>query len=196
MLAIFTLFNSLFNAFVLFLISIPVVLVVLGLVIWQTVQQKKRNDENAQQTKEYEKSIAYCRNCGFRMGAPANICQKCGVEKGIGKNFCYRCGNRADQQAIICVNCGVSLERRKTDNISDKSKIAAGFLGLLFGSLGIHNFYLGYTLKAVAQLLLTVFSILTGILMGFAITSIWGFIEGAMIFAGGIPKDAKGALLK
>ena len=38
---------------------------------------------------------------------------------------------------------------------AQKSKIVAGLLGLFLGTLGVHNFYLGYTGKAVAQLLLT-----------------------------------------
>ena len=58
-----------------------------------------------------------------------------------------------------------------------KSRIAAGLLGLLLGGLGIHNFYLGYTGKAVAQLLITVLSF--GILA--FIPAIWGLIEGIMI---------------
>lgn len=37
-----------------------------------------------------------------------------------------------------------------------KSKMAAGLLGIFLGSFGVHNFYLGYTGKAVAQLLHTV----------------------------------------
>lgn len=38
---------------------------------------------------------------------------------------------------------------------SSKSKLAAGLLGIFLGGLGVHNFYLGNTGKAVAQLLLT-----------------------------------------
>ena len=39
---------------------------------------------------------------------------------------------------------------------SQKSKLAAGLLGIFLGCFGVHNFYLGNTGKAVAQLLLTV----------------------------------------
>lgn len=60
---------------------------------------------------------------------------------------------------------------------SDKSKIVAGILGILLGGLGIHNFYLGFTGKAVAQLLISVLSL--GILAVFS--SIWGLIEGVLI---------------
>lgn len=54
-----------------------------------------------------------------------------------------------------------------------KSKIIAGILGIFFGGLGIHNFYLGRTTRAVIQLVLTIFT------FGFA--ALWGFIEGILI---------------
>ena len=65
--------------------------------------------------------------------------------------------------------------------MSTKSKIAAGLLGIFLGSLGIHNFYLGNTGKAVAQLLLTLVGWI--VLVGPMISSIWGLIEGIMILA-------------
>lgn len=58
-----------------------------------------------------------------------------------------------------------------------KSKIAAALLGIFLGTFGIHNFYLGFTTKAVIQLLLTVLSF--GTLSW--ISWIWGLIEGILI---------------
>ncbi|RAX20907.1 TM2 domain-containing protein [Actinomyces sp. Z5] len=58
-----------------------------------------------------------------------------------------------------------------------KSKVAAGLLGIFLGSLGVHNFYLGYTGKAVAQLLITLLSF--GILA--VVSAIWGLVEGIII---------------
>lgn len=58
-----------------------------------------------------------------------------------------------------------------------KSRLAGGLLGILLGAFGIHNFYLGYTGKAIAQLLITILSF--GILS--FIPAIWGLIEGVMI---------------
>lgn len=69
-----------------------------------------------------------------------------------------------------------------------KSKIAAGILGIFLGSIGVHNFYLGYTGKAIAQLLIAVLT--CGI--GAAVTSIWGLIEGILILTGSINVDGKG----
>ncbi len=69
-----------------------------------------------------------------------------------------------------------------------KSKIAAGILGILLGALGVHNFYLGYTGKGVAQVLITVLS--CGALSW--ASAIWGLIEGILILAGSISTDATG----
>lgn len=38
---------------------------------------------------------------------------------------------------------------------TDKSKLAAGILGILLGAFGAHKFYLGYTKEAVIMLLVT-----------------------------------------
>ena len=76
-----------------------------------------------------------------------------------------------------------------------KSKMAAGLLGIFLGGLGIHNFYLGYTGKAIAQLLITQLS------LGFLaiISGIWGLIEGILILTAqpGTPwsLDARGVPL-
>ncbi|WP_199731560.1 TM2 domain-containing protein [Leucobacter sp. OH1287] len=61
--------------------------------------------------------------------------------------------------------------------VQQKSKLAAGLLGILLGTFGVHNFYLGYTGKAVAQLLISVLS------LGFLafVSAIWGLIEGILI---------------
>ncbi len=79
-----------------------------------------------------------------------------------------------------------------------KSKIAAGLLSIFLGCFGVGNFYLGFTGKAVAQLLLTLLGwIVLG--LGPIAASIWGLIEGIMILCShpGQPahRDAKGVEL-
>jgi TM2 domain-containing membrane protein YozV len=71
-----------------------------------------------------------------------------------------------------------------------KSKIAAGLLGIFLGGLGIHRFYLGYTVLGVVQLVLT-------LVLGaftFGLVGLWGVVEGIMILAGAeyFRRDAKG----
>ena len=68
-----------------------------------------------------------------------------------------------------------------------RSRIAAGLLGVFLGAWGVHNFYLGFTSKAVTQILVTVVTC--------GIGGLWGFIEGIMILAGSINADANGVPL-
>ena len=108
--------------------------------------------------------------------------------------FCKNCGQELKDSIKYCPNCGATIENNeKTNNTTNqrKSKVAAGILGIFLGSLGVHNFYLGYTSKAVAQLLLT----LLGWILCFTgpiVAGIWGFIEGILILAGSINTDADG----
>lgn len=76
-----------------------------------------------------------------------------------------------------------------------KSRVAAGVLGILLGSLGIHRFYLGYTGLGLTMLLISVLSF--GLLAGFV--SIWGIVEGVLYLTdktGGYSRDAQGRPLR
>ncbi len=130
----------------------------------------------------------YCRNCGNVMNDQAAICVSCGVPVGKGNNYCHMCGDITDSMSQICMRCGVSL----TANNEQKSKLAAGLFGIFLGAFGVHRFYLGHIGIGLAQVLITVLS------CGFLslATWIWGLIEGIMILAGSINKDAKGIPLK
>lgn len=76
--------------------------------------------------------------------------------------------------------------------MEQKSKMVAGILGILLGAFGVHNFYLGYTGKAVAQLLITLLSCFT---LSF-VSGVWGIVEGIQILTGSINTDAQGNPLK
>lgn len=106
--------------------------------------------------------------------------------------FCSNCGAEIKEGANVCLNCGKMVESEITVDPNAKSKMAAGLLGIFLGSLGIHNFYLGYTGKAVAQLLITILS--CGVLA--IVSEIWGLIEGIQILTGSISVDANGVPLK
>ncbi len=133
----------------------------------------------------------FCRNCGNQMDPQAVVCVKCGVPAGQGNNYCPHCGAQTAPDAAVCTQCGVAFAQPVPVG-EQKSKMAAGLLGIFLGALGIHNFYLGYTGKAVAQLLISVLS------CGFlAVASeIWGLVEGIQILTGSIKTDAKGIPLK
>lgn len=129
----------------------------------------------------------YCRNCGQPLNSKADYCIKCGVGVGKGSEYCPGCGAKVSEIADVCIRCGTSLSKPST-----KSKVVAGLLGISLGWLGIHNFYLGYIGKGIAQLLLTVLT------LGFLawISGIWGLIEGILILTGSISKDKKGNLIE
>jgi TM2 domain-containing membrane protein YozV len=118
--------------------------------------------------------------------------------------FCGNCGNELNEQQDVCLVCG--KDARLSDN--PKSKIAAGLLGLFFGTLGIHNFYLGYTVRGLIQLVLTIIGWSTAffiiglfiivpvalwVLIGTVLifVALWVLIGTVLIFIGAV-KDAKG----
>lgn len=154
----------------------------------------------------------YCKNCGAQLNENAAFCVTCGVSVGQGAGHCQNCGGQVNPGAAICLHCGAALNNAAVPNgapgvgaSAPKSKIAAGLLGIFLGGFGVHNFMLGYTGKAVAQLLMSVLGILItsfscGIL-GFTMfaavaAEIWGLVEGIMILTGSIKTDAKGVPLE
>ncbi len=111
--------------------------------------------------------------------------------------FCQNCGTQvADDNQAFCQNCGANLgvntntfaQQQTVVNNNQKSKMAAGLLGIFLGGWGIHNFYLGYTGKGIAQIIVTILTC--------GIGALWGLIEGIMILAGSITTDANGVPLK
>lgn len=142
----------------------------------------------------------YCKNCGEPYSTDeAVMCVKCGVPKYSGTNYCHNCANPLQPDATVCLTCGVPTSINTVPDANAKSKIAAGLFGIFLGAFGVHNFYLGYTGKAVAQLVLTIVGyilccIVVGIFFVMA-TSIWGLVEGIMILAGKIDVDANGVKL-
>ena len=133
----------------------------------------------------------YCRNCGQSITDAAAVCIHCGVKSGDGNSYCQNCGESTSGNAAVCVKCGVMLGGQA--HASSKSKTTAGILGIVLGGVGAHNFYLGYTGKAVAQLLLGILGIF--FIFPTVASSVWGLIEGIMILTGKIDKDAKGGKL-
>ena len=128
----------------------------------------------------------YCKNCGNPMDPNASVCLNCGCAKGTGLSYCAHCGQPVFPGAAVCTNCGFATTPVANQNA--KSKLVAGLLGIFLGCFGVHNFYLGYTGKAVAQVLISVLSCFALSV----VTGIWGLIEGILILCGNINTDAKG----
>lgn len=124
----------------------------------------------------------------------AKFCSMCGSEIKSDSKFCSSCG--ASINSVDSVTPSISAQEVENSSLGKagsepKSKIAAGLLGIFLGSLGVHNFYLGFTGKAIAQLLITILS------CGFLspISYIWGLIEGILILTGSTKTDANGVNL-
>lgn len=64
--------------------------------------------------------------------------------------------------------------------VGGKSRVITGVLGILLGSLGVHNFYLGFTKKGVLQLVLSIVTL--------GLAGIWGFVEGIIYLVSKDPK--------
>lgn len=148
----------------------------------------------------------FCKNCGEQMNDNAQFCIKCGVAKGVGNQYCANCGKPVNPNQAVCLNCGCQLNgpvKAKGGNAANggtdgKSKVTAGLLGIFLGCFGVHNFYLGYTKKAVIQVCVSGIAILLSCCT-FGITliatlgiSIWGLVEGILILTGKIDTDGKG----
>lgn len=144
----------------------------------------------------------FCKNCGKNLGeVQSELCAECEanlktnpvtnenveVIKEVNSN-----GNNYNNNNYGSGANTNNVNYTNSNPIDSKSKLAAGLLGIFLGSFGVHNFYLGYSGKAVAQLLITILS--CGSLA--LVSSIWGLIEGILILSGEISKDANGVPLK
>ena len=90
--------------------------------------------------------------------------------------FCKECGNQIPDTAAICMKCGVPTGITPVPGIRvAKSRSAYVLLGFFLGQLGIHNFYAGYTAKAVAQLLISV--LLGWLVVPLIAVWIWALVE-------------------
>ncbi len=86
-----------------------------------------------------------CKNCHRTISKfDKDMCPYCGAENPIEDNY-----QTKDVTSFIKAT---SSENKL---YKSKSKKLTGFLCAFLGSLGIHNFYLGYVKKAVIELLVT-----------------------------------------
>lgn len=128
-------------------------------------------------------------------------------EQAEQKKFCKHCGKQINASATFCTHCGKSQTATASApkaqpqqpaqpvvQVEQKSKLVAGLLAIFLGTLGIHNFYLGYTQKAVLQLVITIIAGWIGV--GLIVTQVWALIEAIQLFTGSIKVDGKGVPLK
>lgn len=136
-------------------------------------------------------------------------CNNCGYNVSENESFCPQCGtpvvnNDYQTEPSQPVNNNYQPEQSQPVNApvgQQKSKLAAGLFGIFFGAWGVHNFYLGYTKKAIIQLVVSAVCFVLGFctvitFIGTAGMAIWGLVEGIMILAGNVKVDGKGVPLK
>ena len=92
-------------------------------------------------------------------------CPNCHNVIADGSNFCSYCGAK-----IMLNQVNISYNNQQYIVSSGKSRIAYILLGIFLGSWGIHNFYAGYTDKAIIQLVL-------GLISCGMISAIWAIID-------------------
>jgi TM2 domain-containing membrane protein YozV/RNA polymerase subunit RPABC4/transcription elongation factor Spt4 len=94
---------------------------------------------------------AYCISCGKTISSDAGVCSNCGVpqdklptsaagQRAADEKYCTSCGAILNSDAEMCPECGAE---QTVGAAGDKSRVAAGVLGILFGGLGAHRFYIG-----------------------------------------------------
>ncbi len=109
-----------------------------------------------------------CKSCGGSNGHLADICSYCGCSFP-------RINEPNPTRTNVAVPVANDISARDTnESLSAQNKISAGICGILFGSLGVHKFILGYKNEALTMLL---FTVLTGGFGWFVMGPI-GFIEG------------------
>ena len=140
----------------------------------------------------------YCKNCGKEVEDGQELCVNCRpadtkVEEVVVEEVVTEVNGPIKETVVAeTVNQNQTNSNNVSENAGFKSRMAAGLFGIFLGAFGVHNFYLGYTGKAVAQLLITV---LTCGMLSF-VSGIWGLVEGILILTDKSYVDAEGNLLK
>lgn len=77
-----------------------------------------------------------------------------------------------------------------------KSRIAAGLFGMLMGTFGVHNFYLGNTQRGLIQILVATLGAPPTCGLSTVAVWVWSLVEGVQILEGKIKMDANVIKLK
>ena len=149
-----------------------------------------------------------CKNCGNVFGDHLAVCPSCGVPVEAASEEAktvdaqpevqqaqqpfqqaqqpYQQAQQPYQQAQQPYQQGYQQPYYNPNMAMNppKSKMVAGLLGIFLGAWGVHNFYLGFSSKAVIQIVVSICTC--------GIGGLWGLIEGIMILTGSINTDADG----
>ena len=81
---------------------------------------------------------------------------------------------------------------------SSRNSIVAAVLAVFLGTLGVHNFYLGFTTRGVVQLLVSIIGGIFTCGMATVAIAVWGFVEGVLLLAASPSRmyDGHGVILR
>ena len=107
-------------------------------------------------------------------------CQYCGNEVAPGVQNCPSCGAASPQPVQQPpMNAPGAQYAQPVANVpagyEQKSRVVYILLGLFLGGFGIHNFYAGYHLRGVIQLLIVLF--LGWLIVPWIAVGVWVLIE-------------------
>lgn len=108
--------------------------------------------------------------------------------------YCRNCGKELTEGAVYCTNCATPVRENPVQN-PGKNRVVVGLMALFLGTLGIHNFYLGYKNRALAQILISTVGGLFSCGIATLAVAVWSPIESIQIFTGTIATDAAGVPL-
>ena len=100
----------------------------------------------------------FCTHCGNEVDELSLQCPKCGSNPQNGHNICPHCGASVSEQDTVCLQCSYRLRsnphKRQTIEMPNysKSRIAAGIYALFFGTIGVHQFYLGNAFSGILRI--------------------------------------------
>ncbi len=129
-----------------------------------------------------------CSNCGNEIANDAKFCSVCGSPAPVQNSGAENAAPNYQNAAPNYQNAAPNYQNAANQYAAPKSRLLAGILGLLFGGIGVHNFYLGNTTRAVIQIVVTCVTC--------GIGAIWGFVEGILILCRQINTDGCGIPLK
>ena len=119
-----------------------------------------------------------CERCGFSNSPGIARCQKCGAGLPVSEAQAPAAPSTPQAAPVFQVNVNAPQASSVVQSASN-SKLAAGLLCFFLGYLGVHRFYLGYTIIGLIQFFT---------LGGFVI---WALIDLIMIITGSL-NDADG----
>lgn len=132
-------------------------------------------------------NILYCPSCGKPMSVPPGP-----VSESLE---CPHCRHIFGANIPVARPVGPPrppIPGAPWGEVSPKSRLLAGLLGVFLGGLGLHRFYLGFWGIGFLQILVTTVSVILCLrIHGYTVGFIWGFIEGILIL-GGKMRDAQG----